>query len=203
MSQDRFDALAADWDDHPIPHAISGEVFSFLKRHRVLDAQTSALDYGCGTGLLALRIAEVAGRVTGLDDSGGMLKICEGKIEALGLKNVTLVRHQFPRDALPTEGHDLVTASMVLHHIPDVPGFLRACFELLPSGGACCFGDLDAEDGGFHPEGVEIEHKGFDREVLTGWLREAGFNAPTFEALYSLDKAGQTYTVFGVYAERP
>lgn len=203
MGHDRFDALAAAWDDHPTPTAIAADLFAFIQGRGLAHAQTRALDYGCGTGLLALRLAAACGAVLGLDGSEGMLGVAAQKIEALGFTNIRVAQHQFPRDPLPDEGANLITASMVLHHIEDVPGFLRAAAVLLPPGGACCFADLDTEDGGFHPEGVVIAHRGFDRETLKGWLQEAGFEAPVFETIREVRKGEQVYPIFAVYARRP
>jgi ubiquinone/menaquinone biosynthesis C-methylase UbiE len=45
-----------------------------------------ALDVGCGTGALALKLAPRCKRVIGVDISSKMLEIARGKAENLGIK---------------------------------------------------------------------------------------------------------------------
>lgn len=200
---DHFTELAATWDDNPIPVAIARDLLSFIERHVALDEVDLALDYGCGTGLVSLPLAQRVGRVHGMDDNEGMRGVCAQKMAALSIDNVTLAAHQFPRDPLPADTYALATSSMVLHHIEDVAAFVTACFAMLRPGGACCFADLDREDGSFHPPGIEgIFHHGFDREELGQWFIDAGFDPPQFETIHVVEREGVSYPIFGVFVRR-
>lgn len=200
---DRFAELAATWDDHPIPTAIAASLFAFIEA-RGLDADADVIDYGCGTGLLGLRLAERVASLHGMDASPSMLDVARQKATTLGLGNVTLSEHAFGDRPLPSGAADLVTASMVLHHIADVPAFFAACFDTVRPGGAVAFADLDTEDGSFHPPHAEgVHHHGFDRAQLAEWLTAAGFAAPQFDTVHTVDREGRAYPVFGLWATRP
>jgi predicted TPR repeat methyltransferase len=200
---DRFAELAATWDDHPTPTAIATDFAAFISRQG-LSADAEVIDYGCGTGLLGLRIAEQASHLHGMDNSPKMLDVFRQKAETLNVDNVALSTHRFGRDPLPEAACTLMVSSMVLHHIEDVPAFFQAAFATIKPGGACAFADLDTEDGTFHPPHAEgVHHHGFDREVIIGWLRDAGFETPTMETVHTLTREDRSYPIFGLIARRP
>jgi SAM-dependent methyltransferase len=69
-----FDAIAAEYDEslpaHVAEHYLAKRL-AFIERHT---APGPALDLGCGTGLLAERVADAGYAVTALDPSRGMLR---------------------------------------------------------------------------------------------------------------------------------
>ena len=68
-----FDAIAGDYDASLPPHVVAHYLtkrLAFIRRHT---RPGPALDLGCGTGLLAERVAAAGYGVTGLDPSRGML----------------------------------------------------------------------------------------------------------------------------------
>jgi len=71
--QTDFDAIAAEYDEslpaHVVEHYLTKRV-AFVRRHV---PPGPALDLGCGTGLLAERLADAGYDVVGLDPSRGML----------------------------------------------------------------------------------------------------------------------------------
>jgi ubiquinone/menaquinone biosynthesis C-methylase UbiE len=81
-----------------------------------------ALDIGCGSAQLLLRIARHMPGVhfTGIDMSDAMLALAEKNRVEQGLENVTFQRHDmFQLDRLPRRSFDLVTSNNVLHHCED------------------------------------------------------------------------------------
>jgi ubiquinone/menaquinone biosynthesis C-methylase UbiE len=80
----------------------------------------TVLDVGCGTGTLAIAIdAKVApGQVHGIDASPQMIAVANQKVAKANLDidfQVALIETiPFPDDAF-----DLVTSSLMLHHLPD------------------------------------------------------------------------------------
>src|SRR5690606_30889870 len=97
---------------------------------------------------------------------------------------------------------DLVVTVMVLHHVPRLEPVLAAIAELLDDGGHLCVVDLDAEDGTFHDEGMDVHH-GFDRDELAGQLADAGFVDVTFRDCHEVERDGVTYPLFLAVAVRP
>jgi SAM-dependent methyltransferase len=94
-----------------------------------------ALDIGCGEGLLVRRLARRAGRVTGVDVSGEMLRLARER--SAGLDNVTFVEADLldgEQEPLGPGEYDFVSAVASIHHIPFAPA-LRAIERLLAPGG--------------------------------------------------------------------
>jgi SAM-dependent methyltransferase len=76
------------------------------------------LDLGTGTGAIALRLAEDAGRVVGRDVSEGMLAEARGKAEERGLDNVAFGEGRFrePNYDGPVR---IVVSNFAMHHLSD------------------------------------------------------------------------------------
>ncbi|MEU0332665.1 class I SAM-dependent methyltransferase [Streptomyces sp. NPDC006193] len=80
----------------------------------------TALDAGCGDGLLALRLAARAGTVTGADRSPEMIRQARARHSGAGWpRNVTFIEadHLDPA-SLPEGAYDFVSAVAVVHHAP-------------------------------------------------------------------------------------
>ena len=85
----RFDARAAAWDASPHRRKLARDITAAMEAAGLFrQPVASALDFGCGTGLLTLELAERCQTVTGLDTSPGMLAELAAKIERAGLPNV-------------------------------------------------------------------------------------------------------------------
>ncbi|MFF3907491.1 class I SAM-dependent methyltransferase [Streptomyces sp. NPDC001848] len=73
----------------------------------------TALDVGCGDGLLARKLSTRAGSVTGVDRSPEMIRLARRDTPP----NVTFLRVDYLDDAsLPEGGYDFVSAVAVVHH---------------------------------------------------------------------------------------
>lgn len=93
---------------------------------------------------------------------------------------------------------------MAMHHVQDTAALLRALFAHLAPGGWLALADLDAEDGTFHPAGLEgVYHAGFDRPALGAALGAAGFTDVVFGTAVEVQREGRVYPVFLVTARRP
>lgn len=95
------------------------------------------LDIGCGTGSLALRLADAASAVHGLDVSEAMVRIANEKTARQGSQNVHFHVGAFDEgfrvfDAGALNG---VCAYSLLHLMADRASALRRMFDLLAPGG--------------------------------------------------------------------
>ena len=199
-----FDARARTWDDDPRRVKLAESIFAALERAVPLRAEWTALDYGAGTGLLALALAARVRRVLAVDASAGMLAVLAEKARAGGCANVAGLRADFATDALPAGPFDLVVSAMTLHHVADVAGLLRKFFALLAPGGRIALADLDTEDGSFHgPDAPGVHHHGFDRAALARQLAAAGFIDVRFSDAARSEKNGRVYAVFLAAARKP
>lgn len=117
LDRDYHDAIGSEYDKV----VVNPRSYANSKLFRRLLAGVrgkSALDLGCGTGHMALRIAGRFEDVTGVDHSGGMLEAARHNLSRAGVRNVTL-RQASVFDALAqVKGpFDLVSAVGFLHHL--------------------------------------------------------------------------------------
>lgn len=197
-----FDERAQTWDEEPRRVQLAADIFAALERRISLQRDWTALDYGCGTGLLTLALAPRVRRVVAVDSSQGMLAVLAEKIRAAGIADVEPLLADFSKDPLPPGPFDLVASAMTLHHVADVDGLFRKFHALLAPGGCLALADLDAEDGTFHATREGIHHFGFDREAFAAQLAAAGFVAVRFDAAARIAKA-RDYSVFLATARKP
>lgn len=205
MTANRFDHLAASWDVAPAHLDRTRDVAALLRRRIPLEGLV-ALEIGAGTGLLSFALCDELRSVVATDPSQGMVDVLEDKIRQSGCPNVRADRCGDDL-ACVGGGFDLAMSQMALHHVPDVPGFLRRVYDKIRPGGFLAIADLDLEDGSFHGPEVADVHFGFDRGELSRWLREAGFEPPFLETAHTMvrEREGgrREYPVFLCVARRP
>jgi 2-polyprenyl-3-methyl-5-hydroxy-6-metoxy-1,4-benzoquinol methylase len=196
-----FDQDAAQWDEHPGKVKMAGDVAAAILREVALSADMDVMDFGCGTGLLGLKLLPQVKSLTGVDSSQGMLAVLRNKIATQGLANVQTQFLDLASGERPDGRYHLIVSSMTLHHVPDTAALLAEWFDLLHPGGQVAFADLDAEDGSFHSDNTGVFHFGFDREKLKQLLHEAGFadvRAST-ASVFSKEVAGQGLREFPIF----
>ncbi len=140
------------------------------------------LDVGCGTGTLALALKSSVGtgEVHGIDASPEMIEVAREKAAKTGADidfQVALIE-AIP---FPDASFDLVTSSLMLHHLPDdlkARGLVEIRRVLKPAGR---FMAVDFAAHSHSPLGHLLSIFGYSRgesmaDKLTPMLREAGFS---------------------------
>ena len=200
-----FDSKARQWDENPIFRERGLKIAEAIREAVPLHRQMSALDYGCGTGLLSFPLKDELGAILMADSSGGMLEVVREKIAAQGVTNMTTLQLDLLADPPPAQRFDLIVTAMTLHHVPDTDSILRVFHDLLNPGGYLCIADLDQEDGSFHGIKVDVHH-GFDRADLSRRTAQAGFADVRFQTVFNIAKEHATgtrdYPVFLMTAQR-
>jgi ubiquinone/menaquinone biosynthesis C-methylase UbiE len=84
-----------------------------------LDASSTVLDLGAGTGQFALAVAPVCSRVVAVDVSPVMHELLRAKVEASGLGNIECVSAGFLTYEHSGEPVDFAYSRYALHHLPD------------------------------------------------------------------------------------
>ena len=201
-----FDERAKDWDSDPMKVNRAKTVAEAIRVAVPLTTDMSALEYGCGTGLLSFALQSDLGQITLADTLQGMLDVLAKKISASGVTNMQPVRLDLSTDPLPAQPFDLTYSLMTLHHIDDAKGMLKKFHALLKPGGWLCVSDLDKEDGTFHTDGTTDVHLGFERGELQKWVEEAGFSSVKFSTAYEIKKdidgVERTFPVFLLTARK-
>jgi ubiquinone/menaquinone biosynthesis C-methylase UbiE len=201
-----FDERSKDWDSDPMKVHRAKTVAEAIRGAIPLNQSMSALEYGCGTGLLSFALQSDLGQITLADTSHGMLDVLAGKISASGVTNMTPLCLDLSVDPLPPQPFDLTYSLMTLHHIDDARGILKKFHALLKPGGWLCVSDLDKEDGTFHTDGTTDVHLGFERGELQQWVEDAGFSGVKFSTAYEIKKdiggVEKTFPVFLLTARK-
>ncbi len=170
-----FDKKAASWDENPARVGLASDIAGALLGENILASGMELLEYGCGTGLLTLRLSPVVKSVTGVDTSRGMLSVLEGKIKSKGLANIS-TRLLDPAAGELLEGsYDAVVSSMTLHHVKEIAPLAARFYKVTKPGGHIFLADLDPDEGQFHGENPTVFHDGIDRAWLKEILTDAGF----------------------------
>jgi 2-polyprenyl-3-methyl-5-hydroxy-6-metoxy-1,4-benzoquinol methylase len=170
-----FDAEAASWDEHPARVKLAGDVAQAIEERCIVTSGMDAMDFGCGTGLLTLRLQPQVRSIMGIDSSPGMLDVLQAKIGRLKLDNVRTQLVDLDRGDRLEGRYDLIASSMTLHHIRDARSLFERFHSVLTPGGFLCAADLDSEGGRFHEDNTGVFHFGFDRSRLRQEMMDAGF----------------------------
>jgi ubiquinone/menaquinone biosynthesis C-methylase UbiE len=172
----RFDDYAKTWDtDKRISRAkiIADEIINSID----INKNYSAMEFGCGTGLISFNLYDRFKKITLIDSSKGMIDILNSKINKYKVNNMVTNHLDISDENSLDAKFDVIYNSMVLHHIHNTSSIIKNFYELLNKDGYLCIVDLDEEDGSFHKDHPDFDgHNGFNQEELKNILSRAGFN---------------------------
>jgi ubiquinone/menaquinone biosynthesis C-methylase UbiE len=201
-----FDAEAKDWDLDPKKTERAVAFANEMLKNVQFAPGTKAMEFGCGTGILSVRMKDVFQEITLIDTSAGMIDVLKEKIEANKLDNFHPLLIDLLTEPLPNVHFDVIYTLMTMHHIRDIKSILGVFHRLLKPGAYFCMADLVKEDGSFHSDPNFDGHNGFDRQELTRLLREAGFEDVNYSIFYEIkretDAKKKTYPLFLMIARK-
>lgn len=172
-----FDAGAPQWDKKMRRVELAKDVVSSIIKYAEPNDDIDIADFGTGTGLILLGLADYAKTMTGYDSSAGMLAVLDGKAADAGLRNLRTVRIDLEKDDFPPESADMMTSSMVIHHMDDPSVFFRKAYKALRKGGKLCVADLKLTEEPFHDHSHgDVPHGGFDAEEIRKLMTDCGFS---------------------------
>jgi 2-polyprenyl-6-hydroxyphenyl methylase / 3-demethylubiquinone-9 3-methyltransferase len=143
---ERFGKLASDWWDpdgaSAMLHKLNPVRLKYLRdqidQHWQCDecgrtplAGKTALDVGCGAGLLAEPLARLGAEVTGIDASPEVIAVAR---ERAAKQNLEIDYRAGDVQALQGQ-FDLITCMEVIEHVADPPVFVKALANRLSPGG--------------------------------------------------------------------
>lgn len=201
-----FGGLAGDWWDpngasamlHKLNPVRLAYVRDMIDQHwqadehgfRPLEGKT-ALDVGCGAGLLAEPLARLGAKVTAVDAAPELIEVAKGHAEGQGLDidyravGVEQVDARF----------DLVTAMEVIEHVADPETFVEDLAKRLAPDGLLILSTPNktgwsklltitiAEGLGRIPKGTHDFDKFIDPDMMRGLLAKAGLECIDFEGI--------------------
>ena len=201
-----FGGMAADWWDpngtsamlHKLNPVRLAYIRDMIDMHWQGDehgfkplAGKSALDVGCGAGLLAEPLARLGARVTAVDAAPELIEVAKDHAAGQGLAidyravGVEAVEGKF----------DLVTSMEVIEHVADPQSFIDDLAGRLAPGGLMILSTPNktawsklltvtlAEGFGQIPKGTHDFEKFIDPDTMRGLLAKAGLECIDFEGI--------------------
>ena len=167
----------AETFDSPKNIFLANLVCQAVEKQINLLSDKEILDFGGGTGLLALPLAKQAKSVTLVDISEKMLEQARLKAEQQEIKNIQFLEQDLLKKPLKQE-FDLVVVCRVLHHMPDLDATLSLFHQHLKEDGQLLLADFTK---------TEANHHGFDLAELEKQLIEHVFSSVHNQILYSAE----------------
>jgi SAM-dependent methyltransferase len=126
LSASHFDEIATVYDESLPSHVVEHYLRKRVAYVASVAPRGSVLDVGCGTGVLAQRLALRGYAVTGVDPSDGMLEVLRRRSPAVHAV-------QSSGAALPFDDgtFDLVLCVAVMHHVADPDAVRQTLVEMV------------------------------------------------------------------------
>lgn len=134
---DSFDRRT-NYDSEGIGHDIEAkELLDYLE----IAPEKNILDLATGTGLLAIKIAQMFpnSSVIGVDISPGMLAQAKAKITNLGIENLQLIQADLESVEFLSKQFDYIFCCSAIMFIKDIPKLLNSCYSWLKPNGYFTF----------------------------------------------------------------
>lgn len=202
-----FDTYAAQWDS-PARVERAQEIAQAMLNGGAPLVPRSALEFGCGTGLITRQVYRAQTRYTLLDPSEGMCAVAKQYVQTQRWPNVHVIQGGLNAPELRGQQFGWIYTAMVLHHIPDLVPIFSGFYEKLLPGGVLSIVDLMPDTGLFHADEADFAgHHGFDLEGLVAQLEGVGFRMPAHQVFYhgtkSTSQGEIPYDLFVLRVEKP
>jgi len=190
---DKFEMIADIYDTSE--RIQIARVASNAIRECLTDAKDkTAIDFGCGTGLVGMELLNDFKSMLFLDTSQKMLKQIEQKISACNIQNAATLCFDFERDSLTGLKADYIFMAQVLLHIKDIEPVLSRLYEVLNQGGHLLIVDFDKNE----KIDSDMVHNGFDQRELSETMTKIGYRNVQTKTFYTGSKLfmGQDAAMF-------
>lgn len=129
-----WDRMAKRYAQRPI-----SDKATFNKKLNIITSymypSVRVFELGCGTGTVALKLADHAAHIQAVDVSSAMLEIARQKAKDKAIENVSFEHQDVVAMAVEEHSQDMVMALSVLHLLPHKRKVLAKLYAMLKPGG--------------------------------------------------------------------
>ena len=177
---DKFDSIANSYDN-PERHHIAKVASDAIKEYLGDAKSKSAIDFGCGTGLVGMNLLSEFESMIFLDASENMLHIVETKISEVDSGNASTLCFDFESSSQSDLRADYIFMAQVLLHIQDYEALLAKLHAVLNDEGHLLIVDFNKTD----KVVSDLVHNGFDQEQLKESMLKIGYKDIRSKTIYS------------------
>jgi ubiquinone/menaquinone biosynthesis C-methylase UbiE len=179
-----FDLIAENYDTDARTERAKA-VADEIRKHVIDGKNKSAIEFGCGTGLVGLELLDSFDSIIFMDSSAGMIKQVEQKLLNMNTEKSQAICCDLTEGVPDNLSADYIFSSLVLHHIVDTKAILTRLFSLLNKDGHLLIIDLNIEDGSFHSNHNNYDgHNGFEQPILKELVLKVGFKKAEIQTFY-------------------
>ncbi len=180
---DKFDMMANMYDTPERIHI--AKVISDAIRGRLIETKNkSAIDFGCGTGLVGLSLRNEFQSMLFMDSSQNMLDQVNRKLSHSGIQNADTLCFDLEKDSPPDLHADIIFMAQVLLHIKDYEPVLWKLHDVLNPGGHLIIIDFDKNE----KIVSDLVHSGFDQKMLADVMLNIGYKNIQSNTFYKGNK---------------
>lgn len=187
---------AAEWiPSLERPERIESLKIDFIMSKLDLKPGHTVADVGAGAGVISLPLARAVapgGKVYAVDIDQGFLDHINLRARQHGVSNIQPVFGKYADPNLPARDVDLAFFHVVLHHIENRSGYVKALAQYIKPDGRIAIIEQSAEKGAHRNQ----PHLVVTKDQVNGWMTDAGFKP--VQEIEGLPE----YKWFTIYARR-
>ncbi len=177
---DKFDLIANAYDTPEriqTANIASSAIYQFLSDTK----EKSAIDFGCGTGLVGMNLLNCFKNVLFWDTSQNMIDQIKEKILKLNIQNADTLIFDLEKESKIDLHTDYIFMVQVLLHIKDTKKILTKLYDVLNQNGHLLIVDFDQNS----EIQSEFVHCGFEHTELTKIMEDIGFKNVQIKTFYT------------------
>lgn len=155
-----------------------------IREYLVDTNDKSAIDFGCGTGLVGMHLLKDFNSILFLDTSQNMINQIKQKFADFDIQNVDTLCFDIEKESRLDLHADYIFLSQVLLHINDIKFVLSRLYDVLNVGGHIIIVDFNKNE-----EVVsDMVHNGFNQERLIELMTIIGYKEIQSKTFYTKSK---------------
>lgn len=180
---EKFDSMASFYDTSE--RIMISRIIADNIRKCIIDGKgKTAIDYGCGTGIVGMYLLGDFDKMIFIDASYKMIEEVKQKIDKLNIKNADAIFYDLTTDYPENLHSDYIIISQTLLHIKEIDLVLSRLYEVLNKDGHILIVDFNKDN-----EIISDEvHNGFDQKQLINTIEKLGFRNAKAKTFYHGEK---------------